>query len=742
MSIEKYVSPFIARQFPSFYNDEGPNFIAFVKAYYEWIESTGKPIGESRSLLEYLDIDTTSDTFIKYFKNTLINSLPESVVIDKTLLMKHVLELYRSKGTKRAYELLFRLVYGEDIELYLPSDYIFKPSDNTWRVPTYLETTGHPKLSLLIGTKIRNNAGASAIVESVDKKIVSGKTINILTITNVSGDFKRGDRIYQSISNDVTQNDGPIIIGSLNAIAITSGGTDYTKGDILDVLGSGTQGKARVVSVVDQFNGAINFLLLNGGTGFSTNATVTVKQTLNLDIVDTVGVFSNGQVLVDTSTNANGTIVFANSSFIRIIDRSTTLSFGVGNQVNTSSGSATIDRIIGGTGSGASFKVGGIVDKELLNLNTDYINDYYNLNLDRASNTLLLELTSVTGTFNVGDTVTSTANVLMLEGVKLSANSVANGESFSNSSLGISGLYVYRADISHAWVTSSTDTNLNNANIVAGVTLISNTNSSVLELVRTPTKQTITGNATIDTVTGSNVTLSSVNGYFVPTKTVTSNSGATGNVAVVTRLTDWNFPKSGFNPTNLDSTIESALTYTVFEVGTISFLSSINPGSQYTSKVYIDVIEPNVAALNITDAFGNIKGHNAVVDSKIVGGNGIISSVQIINSGYGYLDGETVTLGNSNNATVVEGSAIVGMPGLGEGRWLNRKSFASDEMKLQDSLLYQDFSYQIVAEKMLSMYESIVRNLIHPTGIALYGRYRLNDEILDGISSLAESSIS
>lgn len=742
MSIEKYVSPFIARQFPSFYNDEGPNFIAFVKAYYEWMESTGKPIGESRSLLEYLDIDTTSDTFIKYFKNTLINSLPESVVIDKTLLMKHVLELYRSKGTKRAYELLFRLVYGEDIELYIPSEYIFKPSDNTWRVPTYLETTGHPKLSLLIGTKIRNNAGASAIVESVDKKIVSGRTINILTITNVSGDFKRGDRIYQSISNDVTQNDGPIIIGSLNAIAITSGGTDYTKGDILDVLGSGTQGKARVVSVVDQFNGAINFLLLNGGTGFSTNATVTVKQTLNLDIIDTVGVFSNGQVLVDTSTNANGTIVFANSSFIRIIDRSTTLSFGVGNQVNTSSGSATIDRITGGTGSGASFKVGGIVDKELLNLNTDYINDYYNLNLDRASNTLLLELTSVTGTFNVGHTVTSTANVLMLEGVKLSANSVANGESFSNSSLGISGLYVYRADVSHAWVTSSTDTNLNNANIVAGVTLISNTNSSVLELVRTPTKQTITGNATIDTVTGSNVTLSSVNGYFVPTKTVTSNSGATGNVAVVTRLTDWNFPKSGFNPTNLDSTIESALTYTVFEVGTISFLSSINPGSQYTSKVYIDVIEPNVAALNITDAFGNIKGHNAVVDSKIVGGNGIISSVQIINSGYGYLDGETVTLGNSNNATVVEGSIIVGMPGLGEGRWLNRKSFASDEMKLQDSLFYQDFSYQIVAEKMLSMYESIVRNLIHPTGIALYGRYRLNDEILDGISSLAESSIS
>ena len=203
-NIEKRISPLIQSQFPSFYQEEGPNFIAFVKAYYEWMESSGKPINEARSLLEYLDIDTTSDTFIKNFKKTLIDSLPENIVADKRLLMKHILELYRAKGTKRAYALLFRMLYGEDIDLYIPSEYIFKPSDNSWKIPTYIETTSHPKLASLIGTKIRNNASATAIVESVDKKIVNGRTVNILTITNLIDKFRVGDRIYQSIANNVT----------------------------------------------------------------------------------------------------------------------------------------------------------------------------------------------------------------------------------------------------------------------------------------------------------------------------------------------------------------------------------------------------------------------------------------------------------------------------------------------------------------------------------------------------------
>lgn len=36
--IENLISPFIENQFPSFYKDQGENFVLFVKAYFEWLE--------------------------------------------------------------------------------------------------------------------------------------------------------------------------------------------------------------------------------------------------------------------------------------------------------------------------------------------------------------------------------------------------------------------------------------------------------------------------------------------------------------------------------------------------------------------------------------------------------------------------------------------------------------------------------------------------------------------------------
>jgi hypothetical protein len=153
MSIEKFITPFIEAQFPQFYQEEGPLFIEFVKAYYEWLEQSDNITNQTRSLMEYRDLDTTTTAFIKYFKNKYINSLPENIVADKTLLMKHILDLYRSKGTERSYSLLFRMLFNEDIEIYVPGKYIFKPSDNEWVLPKYIEVSDSPYLFEFIGKK-------------------------------------------------------------------------------------------------------------------------------------------------------------------------------------------------------------------------------------------------------------------------------------------------------------------------------------------------------------------------------------------------------------------------------------------------------------------------------------------------------------------------------------------------------------------------------------------------------------
>lgn len=276
MKIEKLISPFIESQFPLFYQEEGPQFIEFVKAYYSWLESQGEILHESRSLLEYRDIDTTLNNFLLYFKNKYINSLPENILADKPLLIKYILDLYRSKGSDRSYALLFKILFNEDIEVYAPGKDVFKLSDGDWVVPRYIELTDCPHFVKLIGNKIYSSGTFStAVVDNYFTKVVNNKFINVLILNDLKGNFKFGEKILCEAVPEITINNSPIIIGSLSSIGITDGGINYNIGDILNVNNSGEGGLARVVSTVDK-NGQVEFTLIDGGSGFSLDAVVNV----------------------------------------------------------------------------------------------------------------------------------------------------------------------------------------------------------------------------------------------------------------------------------------------------------------------------------------------------------------------------------------------------------------------------------------------------------------------------------
>jgi hypothetical protein len=742
-SIEKYISPFIAQQFPAFYRSEGKNFVAFVKAYYEWMEQSNNVVNASRSLLDYADVDLTTDGFLENFRTQYISNLPESVVSDKRLLIKHITDLYRSKGSRLGYELLFRLVFNEDIDVYVPNEFIFKPSDNTWQIPRYVEVTSSPYLASLIALDIENTDGtASAVVENFSTRIIQGRTVNILELSSVVGEFKNGDKIIPKNANLYPATEAPVVQGSLLAIAINSGGQNYSIGDILDVSGAGVEGRARVASVSNNFSGAVNFLLVNGGSGYTVNAEITVSKTLNLNVGEMASVPNTGTSVVDTTTGANGTIVTANSTFLQLINFSPTLQFIPGNVLQTNTVNTTIVRVIGGTGNGASFRVGSIINKESISFTTEIIDPYLSLELDSSgANSFVLGVSGVTGSFGVGQTVNSSANSITIEALPASSSFIQKDESLSNTILGISGLYVYRADQSLLWCTGP-EASLTNANLVSGAILVGNISGGSVQLINRPTKETVTGSGLVATANSSQIRLSSVNGYFVTTRTL-SNSNAVGSATItsVSRLTDWGFANSAAVIDNLDSVIGLVIPETVREVGTIASLTAINPGADYLTRPYITVREPEIIALNLFDIDGSRKGNNAVVDSTITSGNGVITSVEVVESGFGYLNNESVRLTRSENPSEVLGSAIVFGSGKGAGRWLNRKSFSSDVDRIQDGLFYQDYSYEIVAQRMLSSYEKLVRNLVHPAGIALYGRYRSIDFIVDDEDIIAESSI-
>ncbi len=75
--------------------------------------------------------------FFKKVKKQIIPGFEERTLdedISERLFVKQSKDFYSSKGTDESYEILFRALYGEDVEVIKPRDNIFIPSDADYRV--------------------------------------------------------------------------------------------------------------------------------------------------------------------------------------------------------------------------------------------------------------------------------------------------------------------------------------------------------------------------------------------------------------------------------------------------------------------------------------------------------------------------------------------------------------------------------------------------------------------------------
>jgi hypothetical protein len=286
-SIEKYISNFIENQFPQFYKEDGENFVLFVKAYYEWLEDNGKPIKEARSLLDYRDIDNTLEKFLEHFQIKYLYGIPFNIISNKRFLLKHILDVYRSKGSIQCYKLLFRLIYDEDVDIYLPGNDVIRVSDGTWIQPKYIEVTETPILSSFVGkTIIGKVSGTRATVENFIKECYNNDIVNIVYINNIlpnGSDFVVGESIIDinDVEKDIIDYKPPIITGSLDTLSITSGGQDFKVGDVLkiaykdvftdEIVSYGKEGLLKV-SEISKVSGVLNFKIQSSGFGYTANS--------------------------------------------------------------------------------------------------------------------------------------------------------------------------------------------------------------------------------------------------------------------------------------------------------------------------------------------------------------------------------------------------------------------------------------------------------------------------------------
>jgi hypothetical protein len=287
-----YISNVIEDQFPEFFREQNSDVVALVMAYFEYLEQENKTTKLTRSIASRRDIDTTVQDFIIHFKNTFLQGTQEKTIADERFLIKHISDLYQSKGTSRSYELLIKMLFGEEVEIFLPSTRILTPSQSTFFKPVYLELSPSERTRNYISKQITgSSSGATGFCESVVVKTVNGKRITVAYLSSVNGKFETNEYITD---NGVIE-DAPKMVGSLTSITIQNGGRNFNVGDIFQIessAGKGGKGKAKITTTQDA-TGRVNFVLANGGYGYTVSNTYTRSLS------------SNATLIIDTVVNAN-----------------------------------------------------------------------------------------------------------------------------------------------------------------------------------------------------------------------------------------------------------------------------------------------------------------------------------------------------------------------------------------------------------------------------------------------------
>lgn len=213
MATDKKTSTLIAGQLPDFVLEEGPKLQRFIEAYYEFMEQNGGAVDGTKNLLAYQDIDTTTNDFLRYFREEIYKNVPDSALIDKRLLAKHIREMYRNKGTEKSYKFLFRALYNEDVDFTYPGDFILRTSDGRWTEEKYLRVTGLSEVTAgaMEGQIVTgNSSSAYGRVEKVDQVVEGGTLVTELYLDSIVGTFSN----TETVTSDVTTTTAQITVTS------------------------------------------------------------------------------------------------------------------------------------------------------------------------------------------------------------------------------------------------------------------------------------------------------------------------------------------------------------------------------------------------------------------------------------------------------------------------------------------------------------------------------------------------
>jgi len=168
------------------------NFVKFLEAYYKFLEQDQHPQELLQNARKYGDVDNTIDSLIEEFFKTYAADIPRNVLVEKNTFLKHVKDVYQTKGSEEAYKTLFRAMFDSDVSFLYPSSLLLKTSDGNWKTNKTIfihEIAGNDPYDFINTKIVGANSNASAVVENVLQLKFESSSIYELTVTDVKGTF-------------------------------------------------------------------------------------------------------------------------------------------------------------------------------------------------------------------------------------------------------------------------------------------------------------------------------------------------------------------------------------------------------------------------------------------------------------------------------------------------------------------------------------------------------------------------
>ncbi len=325
------------------------------------------PVNNIVDLVKFRDPDGTIDQFLSNFRDEFLQTLPEALAngVDKRSLIKNVKQLYRSKGSSRAHEVFFRLLFNEDSQTFYPREQLLRLSDgkyDTLKVLRCIVDVG--VITDLVGRQITGaTSKAIASVERIASYQIGTDTVSelVLNTDSMEGTFVVGEQIQGTGSdeddyfikatitgipgNKTITNDGALNLtsdtikvnaggtgaifsidevgtGNISEIIVDNKGVNYEVGDSLVFDDTGTNGNY-AAGFVSRINGGISAedsdqIVLEDGTNsmdqYSGRSIMQEKGTGD-GTIEKIFLSNNGSgysslpsVTVTTSTGSNGTV--------------------------------------------------------------------------------------------------------------------------------------------------------------------------------------------------------------------------------------------------------------------------------------------------------------------------------------------------------------------------------------------------------------------------------------------------